>query len=272
MSLFNHKFRIESARKPDWDYGSNGAYFITICTQNRTHFFGEIKDHQMYVSNAGLLAQQYWMEIPDRFPYAFLDAFVVMPNHIHGIIIINKQESVDDVETRFIASNAANAAPTNAAPTNAAPTNAAPTNAAPTTQMPTITPHSDLQPEKIAGGITGNHNPMFHENIARILRWYKGRCTFEIRRDAIHRVSGSGAQNVVENVEDTNFIQQNMVLNVASGAALDAIYRVSTGNLPKFDWQERFHDHIIRHHASYLYIQNYILTNPQRWKDDKFNT
>jgi putative transposase len=241
MSLFKNQYRIESARKPDWDYGSNGAYFITICTQNRTHFFGEIKDHQMYVSNAGILAQQYWMEIPERFPCAFLDAFMVMPNHIHGIIIINKQESeFDDVETRFIASNAAPESP------NAAP---------------------DTQPQnKIAGGITGNHNPMFHENIARILRWYKGRCTFEIRRDAIHRVSAM--QNVSNTTQEILDNGQNVTIK-QTAATLDAINRVSTA---KFDWQERFHDHIIRSHASYLYIQNYILTNPQRWKDDKFNT
>jgi putative transposase len=243
MSLFKNQFRIESARKPDWDYGSNGAYFITICTQNRAHFFGEINDHEMHMSNAGILAQQYWMEIPQHFPYAFLDAFVVMPNHIHGIIIINKQESeFDDVETRFIASNPA--------------------------QMPTNSPTT-----KIAGGITGNHNPMFHENIARILRWYKGRCTFEIRRDAIHRVSAAqnvveDAQNVVENVQNAVIVQQNGVAR----ATLDSINRVSTVAMPKFDWQERFHDHIIRDHKSYLYIQNYILSNPQRWKDDKFNT
>ncbi len=247
MSLFKNQYRIESARKPDWDYGSNGAYFITICTQNRTHFFGEIKDHQMYVSNAGLLAQQYWMEIPQRFPYAFLDAFIVMPNHIHGIIIINKHESeFDDVETRFIASNAANAAP----------------------ESPNPTPDPQ-SPNKIAGGVTGDHNPMFHENISRILRWYKGRCTFEIRRDAIHRVSI--AQNVIGNTQNSVF-QQNVAVG-GTLATLDAINRVSTAvTMPKFDWQERFHDHIIRNHASYLHIQNYILTNPQRWKDDKFNT
>jgi len=97
---FQNKYRIPSARLQNWDYGSNAAYFVTICTQNREHYFGEIINGSMYLSEIGHLANKYWLEIPEHFPFVELDAFVVMPNHVHGIIIINKPNNDRTVETR----------------------------------------------------------------------------------------------------------------------------------------------------------------------------
>jgi len=88
MTLYQKKYRIESTRLKHWDYRNDGAYFITICTQNKQHFFGEIHNHQIYPNLIGDLAQKYWHTIPEHFPYARLDAFVVMPNHIHGIVLL----------------------------------------------------------------------------------------------------------------------------------------------------------------------------------------
>ena len=87
---YQNKYRIPSARLKNWDYGSNGAYFITICTQNREHFFGDFMDSEFITSEIGTLAEKYWMEIPQHFPYIELGNFVVMPNHVHGILIIDK--------------------------------------------------------------------------------------------------------------------------------------------------------------------------------------
>ena len=98
---FRNKFRIESARKMDWDYGSNAAYFITICTKDRRCYFGEVKHNEMHLSEIGKIADQYWREIPQHFPFVRLENHVVMPNHIHGIVIIEK---TDPVETQDLAS------------------------------------------------------------------------------------------------------------------------------------------------------------------------
>ena len=114
MKKFNNKYRIPSARLQNWDYGNNGAYFITICTKNRICFFGEGLHEKI---ETGIIAEKIWFEIPKHFPFVELDRFVVMPNHIHGIIIINKTKSDFHsgihVETRLIASlresNASNA-------------------------------------------------------------------------------------------------------------------------------------------------------------------
>jgi len=92
---YQDKYRIPSARLSSWDYGSNAAYFITICTANREHFFGEIINGKMQLSETGKIANQYWSEIPEHFSFVILDEFVVMPNHIHGIIVIDKPGNND---------------------------------------------------------------------------------------------------------------------------------------------------------------------------------
>ncbi|WP_417430670.1 transposase [Halpernia sp.] len=179
---FQNKYRISSARLQSWDYSANGAYFITICTANRENYFGKILNGEMYHNESGLIAKKLWLEIPEHFPFIELGNFIIMPNHTHGILIINNPF----VETRFIAS----------------------------------LNNNDEPPHKI-GGITGNKNPMLHQNISTIIRWYKGRCKFEINK-------------------------------------------ISKG----FDWQSRFHDHIIKNSKSFENIQNYIENNPANWDDD----
>ncbi len=101
---YKGRYRIESARLKNWDYGWNAAYFVTICTHCREHYFGDIKDGRMHLSEIGQLANKYWLEIPKHFPFVELDAFVVMPNHVHGIITINKPNDERDVETQNFAS------------------------------------------------------------------------------------------------------------------------------------------------------------------------
>ena len=89
---FQNKYRISSTRLQNWDYGWNASYFVTICTKNREHYFGIIVNGEMQLSEIGGIAQQFWREIPDHFPFVILDAFVIMSNHVHGIIIINKTD------------------------------------------------------------------------------------------------------------------------------------------------------------------------------------
>lgn len=106
---FQNKYRIESTRLQKWNYGSNGKYFITICTCENEHFFGKISNEEMFLNEIGELADKYWHEIPHHFPYIQLDEFVVMPNHMHGIVVIddpyggctNKNDREDfNVQTR----------------------------------------------------------------------------------------------------------------------------------------------------------------------------
>ncbi|MBN1768101.1 MAG: hypothetical protein JXR50_11770 [Prolixibacteraceae bacterium] len=90
MDKFLNKYRIQSTRLQNWDYGWNADYFVTICTQSRQYFFGNIVNGRMILSEIGKIANKYWINIPEHFPFAKLDVHVVMPNHIHGIITIDK--------------------------------------------------------------------------------------------------------------------------------------------------------------------------------------
>jgi REP element-mobilizing transposase RayT len=78
-----------SVRLKEYDYSSCGAYFMTICVQGRESLFGEIVDGGMRLNDAGRMVATVWRELPGRFPHASLDEFVVMPNHLHGIILLD---------------------------------------------------------------------------------------------------------------------------------------------------------------------------------------
>ena len=93
---FQNKYRTTSIRLQNWDYGWSAAYFVTICTQNRVYYFGNIEEtvegHPrkiMKLTPIGAIADVLWHEIKNHANHVELDAFIVMPNHIHGIIIIN---------------------------------------------------------------------------------------------------------------------------------------------------------------------------------------
>jgi len=72
-----------------YDYASAGAYFVTICTHLRSCIFGEIVDGRVILNTLGKIAETCWLMIPDHFVIADLDTYVIMPNHMHGIVVIN---------------------------------------------------------------------------------------------------------------------------------------------------------------------------------------
>ncbi|MBD2295253.1 transposase [Anabaena sphaerica FACHB-251] len=90
MTLYKNKYRIESARCPKWDYTSNGYYFVTICTYNKHPFFGEIINGEMVLNLISEIVAVEWQKTEEIRPNIKLDAWVIMPNHLHGIVIIDK--------------------------------------------------------------------------------------------------------------------------------------------------------------------------------------
>ncbi|HPI15715.1 MAG TPA: hypothetical protein PK875_11270 [Spirochaetota bacterium] len=83
------RHRRRSIRLPGYDYSSAGAYFVTICTQNRERLFGEIVDGEMRLNDAGKIVAHEWMNIGKINNEIELDEWIVMPDHFHGILIIN---------------------------------------------------------------------------------------------------------------------------------------------------------------------------------------
>jgi REP element-mobilizing transposase RayT len=89
-----NKHHRRSIRLRGYDYSQPGTYFITIVTHNRQCLFGEIINGAMVLNEAGFIARKCWLEIPSHFPHAQLDEFIVMPNHIHGIIVIRDNDHI----------------------------------------------------------------------------------------------------------------------------------------------------------------------------------
>ena len=144
---FRGKYRVPSARLKDFDYSSNGVYYVTICTYNRFDYFGRIVNQRMELSEEGKMARAMWRIIPNIFPFVKLDEFNVMPDHIHGIIIIDKRR-----DAMGNGRDAINRVST----------------------MPDMTGR---------GGITKRKNPMLNKySLSRIIRWFKGRTKFEINK------------------------------------------------------------------------------------------
>jgi putative transposase len=88
MTRFRNRYRVESTRLQGWDYASAGWYFVTLCTRDRTCWFGDIVDGDMCLSEAGLIVAEEWQKTAEIRPNVELDQWIVMPNHLHGILVI----------------------------------------------------------------------------------------------------------------------------------------------------------------------------------------
>ena len=98
---YKNKYRIKSTRLSHWDYGNNGIYFITICTQNRQHFFGDIIGGEMQLNEIGGMVDSEWLKTFEMRPDMNLQMgeYIIMPNHFHAIIIIGDNEYNTGVNT-----------------------------------------------------------------------------------------------------------------------------------------------------------------------------
>lgn len=94
MKFDPEKYHRRSIRLPGYDYSRTGAYFVTFCTKQRESLLGRVIDAQMIMNAAGQALCQIWESLPERFPQVSLDAFVVMPNHVHGILIIDSSNEL----------------------------------------------------------------------------------------------------------------------------------------------------------------------------------
>lgn len=160
--LYKNKYRIKSRRLKEYNYAQDGLYFVTICTKDRQDFFGKIINEKMILNQLGEMADKYWKEISEHFRFVKLDEYTIMPNHIHGIIVIDNDENFGGGVVHHgggVVSHGRNAINTNTNIINAN-TNAIKTNTK-------------------KGGITGKHNPMGKNTLGEIIHWFKGRYKFE---------------------------------------------------------------------------------------------
>ncbi len=251
---FHNKYRIPSARMQNWNYKWAGAYFITICTQNREHYFGEIKNGKMQLSPIGVIADIMWYEIKNHTQNTKLDAFVVMPNHIHGILILNGNDTDDmkNMDGMIMVENAENQNNVENVETGRKDVETGRKDVEtghalslrlnqsgqPVQPMNHTTPISSIHPI-ISKKIIQSNNPIIPDDQNTI-----GQKRFQnIGNNSISSIIGSYKSAVTKHAHRLGF---------------------------DFGWQTRFHDHIIRDHESFDKIQKYIMENVLKWEEDKF--
>ena len=109
MRKYRGKYRIDSNRLKEWDYSSAGLYYVTICAKDKRPYFGLILEGEVQLSDIGEIAFNCWMEIPEHFSNVEIDEFVVMSNHVHGIVVIEeprwKSEVVETLHATSLRTN-----------------------------------------------------------------------------------------------------------------------------------------------------------------------
>ena len=100
MEKFKGKYRIKSRRLQGWDYSSNGYYFLTIVTQHRICLLGKIESNLIYLSDIGKIVKREFLKSFEIRKELFLDEYIIMPNHLHMIVILNKNNGIVETHGR----------------------------------------------------------------------------------------------------------------------------------------------------------------------------
>jgi REP element-mobilizing transposase RayT len=164
------KHHRRSIRLKGYDYATPGAYFVTMCAKDRACAFGAVVGNEMTLSDWGRLIAEEWAALPQRFAHIALDAFVVMPNHVHGIITI-----VDDGRTGASRTGAVTAPP----PPPNAPRPGAPRTGAVTAPPPTAPPFGTGAVTAPPFG-TGAVTAPLPEPLGKIIAYFKYQTTKHI--------------------------------------------------------------------------------------------
>ncbi len=246
MRFDPERHRRRSMRLKGYDYSQAGAYFVTICTQGRACLFGEVVDGEMRLNDAGRMVVAEWERLPALFPNVVLDAFVVMPNHIHGIVILT--DPADDATDGATAIGATiSGATTGGAATGGATTGGATTRVAPTTAGDDATP--------VGAGLVPALSTMARDDAT------------PVGAGLVPAPSTPALSTPAPTLGD-------VIGAFKSRVTVEYTRGVKTLGWTPFDkrlWQRNYYEHIIRNEEALNRIRRYIVENPIRWAFDREN-
>ncbi|MEO5584284.1 MAG: hypothetical protein ABIQ75_02425 [Flavobacteriales bacterium] len=228
-------------RMRGYDYAQQGAYYLTICTEDRLHRFGSIVDGVMHLSPVGELAQRCWDAIPEHMAHVDIDELVVMPNHIHGIVIIRE---------RLVATGSAGA-----------------DHGRPGTLKTDTTNPPDTTTS--AGPLDNDERPigMDHDLDNTDVINPPGA---QRRADHDRPLRPSTDPSAPRAMPVVPHGSLGRIVRAYKSAVTRIAYRDSL--LPRGTpfWQRNYWDDIIRDRAEWMRIAKYIRDNPENWKGDRF--
>ncbi len=229
----------KSIRLKGYDYSQAGLYFITICCDDRKCLFGKISDGKMIFNETGNVANECWLQIPKHFPNAILHEYIIMPNHVHGIIelipeilvgIQDNEPRTQNIEWAQNIERVQNVEPRQ-------------------NEFQKIIPHS----------------------IGSIIRGFKIGVTKWIRQTSERSVRAENIQPQPENSQPQPENSQPQPENIQPQPEnIQPQPENIQPQLLKSIWQRNYYEHIIRNYQAYQNISNYIINNPTKWDDDKF--
>jgi len=196
MTLYRNKYRAESNRWQFWDYSEPASYFITVCVQNKKNVLGEIENHKMELSDAGIIVSDYFAEIPKYHKRIILDKWIVMPNHFHCIIKLGDYDFDNGVS------------------------------------------------------VIGN--------VDKIHEFYLRYNQTKPSENDIKQYRKLRRKMLIPMIMGKFQMQTSKQINIIN---------ITPGNK---NWQNNYHDHVIRNDTEYKHIKQYIKNNSMNWKDDKF--
>ncbi|RXJ51407.1 transposase [Gelidibacter gilvus] len=235
---FQNKYRITSARLQTWDYRWQGAYFITICMKNKSHYFGKVINNKMELTNVGVLADVFWHEIKNHSKNITLGEFIVMPKHIHGILIINadpddipNSPDLNEIMDEFMDDS-----------------------------------NSDYDANAI-------HNPIAETRHALSLADAHENSDANENSD-MHENTNANQNTIPPTSIGQNRLRNPGKNSISSiiGGYKSAVTKHANRLKLDFGWQTRFYDHVIRDENAFNTISNYIKNNPKKWGEDKFRS
>ncbi len=262
MPVVHHR---RSIRLKGYDYSKAGLYFITICTYDRKPWFGKIEMHEMVLNEFGQIAYDQWRKLPERYPHVEMDAFQIMPNHIHGILWI-KQSSVRAGSTP--AHNpAANDMVRVGFTHEHDPVNKLVNVGA--GLAPALGPQGEGRPQGERRPQGAPLQPVRDPGIDYGCLFDDGRPQGAPQHTDRWIILDDGDDNNApsKGAQSVGMIVGAYKSLVANGCL--TIFKSKSETMGKI-WQRNYYEHIIRNEQSYWFIAEYIRKNPANWKDDTF--
>jgi|APEBP8051072266_1049373.scaffolds.fasta_scaffold13287_2 putative transposase len=270
-----------SIRLKGYDYSQAGLYFITICCHNRICRFGAVVDGKMILNDAGIIADSCWLEIPKHFPNAVLHEYIIMPNHVHGIIELT--DSTMDVQTVGVGNNTVRVGNNTVGVEN---------NTVGVENNTVGVENNNVGVENNNVGVENNNvgvenfqplqnkfQKMIPRSIGSIVKGYKIGVTKRLRTVGVEN-NTVGVENNNVRVENNNVrVENNNVRVENNNVRVENFQPLQPDrHQPQPDrhepvqqiWQRNYYEHIIRNEQSYLRIAEYIINNPTQWKEDSY--
>jgi putative transposase len=247
MDIKAVKYKRKSIRLKGYDYTQPGGYFITCVTQDRERLFGKVVNGEMQLNEAGQMVEKWWRALPNKFPSIRLGVYVVMPNHFHGIVVIEEPTEEDHNAGAVVVGADQRVYPKEGddedggahvgAPQLGIPQPGAPQLGIPQPGAPQPDAPKPDTPQPNTPKLDTRRPPVGLQQrpeapLSQIIQWFK-----------------------------------TMTTNAY-------IHGVKERHWPRFDkrlWQRNYYEHIIRDEAEWMRIHDYIEFNPARWTEDREN-